>query len=83
MTSKRTLQSVSALLLVLVLGACGGSDSDNNQSGNNPGTSAGASDAFFAKVQSVIASSSETAEPIEIDSIAVTTPETVEPATAL
>lgn len=83
MTSKRPLQSVSALLLVLVLGACGGNDSNDNQSGNNSGSSAGASDAFFAKVQSVIASSSETTEPVDITSIAVTTPETIEPAAAL
>lgn len=83
MITKRNFLSMPAMLLVLSIAACGGSDSDNNQASNNPGASAGESDAFFAQVKVLIATTPETSEPIPIDSIAVTTPESIEPATSL
>ena len=45
----------------------------------NP-ANAGASDAFFQRVLALIGTSSDTAPPDAIDDIAVTTPETIEPA---
>ena len=46
MTNKRLQATGAALLLTLALGACGGSDNDNNN-GATPTASAGASDTFF------------------------------------
>ena len=74
MITKRLLLLAAAMLLALGLAACGGNGR------HHPGNSAGASDAFFVRVKALIASSPENTEPIAIDSIAVTTPETIEPA---
>jgi hypothetical protein len=78
MTNKRLY---AALGLLLALGACGGSD-NNDGNGGNGGQAAnpGASDAFFARVQALIATSPDNTEPVPIDAIAVTAPETIEPA---
>ncbi len=78
MTNKRLYATGAALLLTLALGACGGSSNDDNNGGQ--GSNAGASDAFFARVLALIGTTSETAPPEPIDSIAVTTPDTIEPA---
>lgn len=80
MTNKQLTAAGAALLLTLALGACGGSDNDSNGGGGTPAVSAGASDSFFAQVKALIANSPENAEPVPIDSYAVTTPENIEPA---
>lgn len=79
MTNKRLYATGAALLLMLALGACGGSDNDNN-GGGTPAVSAGESDSFFAQVRALIASSPDNTEPVPIDSFAATAPETIEPA---
>ncbi len=78
MTNKRLYATGAALLLTLALGACGGSDNDNN--GGTPAVSAGASDSFFAAVRALISSSPDNTEPVSVDSYVATTPETIEPA---
>jgi hypothetical protein len=52
------------------LAACGGSD-------NAPGQ--GGFDAFLAEVARVVGTTSETTEPIDIDALVATAPETTEP----
>ena len=78
MTNKRLYAVGCALLLTLALGACGGSDNDNN--GGTPEASAGESDSFFAQLRALISSSPDNTEPLPIDSFVATTPETIEPA---
>lgn len=78
MTNKRLYATGAALLLALALGACGGSNNDDNSGGQN--ANAGASDAFFAQVAALVANSPDTTEPVAIDSITATSPETIEPA---
>lgn len=80
MIAMRLLLLATAVLMAVGLTACGGNDSNDNQASNNPGTSAGASDPFFVRVQALIANSPENTEPIAIDSITATTPEIIEPA---
>lgn len=66
-----------AALITLVLAACGGSSGGNVvDSGLGP---APAPDSFFVAVNAVIATTSETSEPSEIDSITATAPESTEP----
>jgi hypothetical protein len=79
MTNKRLQATGAALLLTLALGACGGSDNDDNN-GGTPTASAGASDTFFSQVLALIATSPDNTEPVPIESYAVTTPENIEPA---
>lgn len=80
MTNKRLLATAAAVLLTLALGACGGSDNNDNAGNGTPAASAGASDSFFAQVRALIASSPDNTEPVPIDNFAVTTPENIEPA---
>lgn len=74
---------VVAAAAALLLGACGHNDHDDNSMA--PGSSqttpppVSTVDAFIAYVQSVVASMSDTAEPVAIDAVAVTTPENTEP----
>jgi hypothetical protein len=72
-------RSYVALALLLALAACGGSSNDH---GNDNGQAAnpGPTDAFLAKVQALIGNSPDNTEPESIDAVAVTTPETTEPA---
>ena len=79
MTNKRLYAVGAALLLTLALGACGGSDNDDN-GGSTPAVGAGESDSFFAQVRALISSSPDNTEPVPIDSFAATTPENIEPA---
>lgn len=79
MTNKRLYGAGAALLLTLALSACGGGDTGVDNNGGQT-ANAGASDAFFQRVLALIGTSSDTAPPDAIDSIAVTTPETIEPA---
>ena len=68
-----------AALISLALAACGGSSGGNVvDSGQGPGP-APAPDSFFVAVNAVIATTSETGEPREIDSITATAPESTEP----
>ena len=53
---------------------------NNNNGGNTPTASAGASDSFFSQVLALIATSPDDTEPVPVDSYAVTTPENIEPA---
>jgi hypothetical protein len=76
MTNKRLY---AALGLLLALGACGGSDNHNDGNGGQA-ANPGAADAFFARVQALIGTSPDNTEPVPIDAIAVTAPETIEPA---
>ena len=64
-----------AAALALGLAGCGGGNDDNNG-----GEYTVQSDSFLSEVDKVIASTSETSEPREIDSIDATSPETVESA---
>lgn len=72
-------RSYAALGLLLALAACGGSSNDHGND-NGQATNSGSTDAFFARVQALIATSPDNTEPESIDAIAVTTPETTEPA---
>ena len=64
-----------AAVLALALSGCGGSNDDNNGDAYSV-----QNDSFLSEVDKVIASTSETSDPREIDSINVTTPETVDAA---
>ena len=79
MTNKRLYATGAALLLVLALGACGGSSNDNHGGGGQD-ANAGASDTFFAQVLALIGSSPDNTEPVSIDSYVATSPESIEPA---
>jgi hypothetical protein len=79
MNNKRLYAAGCTLLLTLALGACGGSDNDGN-SGGTPAASAGATDAFFAQVKALTGASPDNTEPVAIDGIATTSPETTQPA---
>ena len=79
---QHTLRGAWAMgLVTLALAGCGGSDNDGHRP--TPPTPApppvSAVDAFFAFVESRIASLSESDEPVAIDSVAVTAPENTEP----
>ncbi|CDS53466.1 hypothetical protein [Polaromonas sp. CG9_12] len=64
----------TAVALALALGACGdGGTVVGGGGGQTP-------DSFIAAVNAVIANTSETLEPREIESISVTSPEDTEPA---
>ena len=59
--------------LVLLLGACGGGGSKNRSSNQAP------NDSFVSQVLSIIGTTSETAEPVDIKSIELTRPENTQP----
>lgn len=73
-------KGAAAVALALALGACGDGGTTVGGSGTDGAGGGRTSDSFFAAVNAVIASSSETLEPREIESISVTTPENSEPA---
>ncbi|SMP43934.1 hypothetical protein [Noviherbaspirillum suwonense] len=79
MTNKRLYATGGALLLALALGACGGSN-DNDHGNSGQDANAGATDAFFTQVLALIGTSPDNTEPVSIDGIAATSPETIEPA---
>ena len=64
--------------LVLLLSACGGGGGSKGKRGSDE--QANGSDSFISRVMSLIGNSSDTAEPIDIKSIEVTSPENTEPA---
>ncbi len=68
--------------LALALGACGGGQTSMTPPTTDPGAPGlPVVDAFFAAVQALIGDSSETAEPVAVDTVAVTMPEDGEPTT--
>ena len=68
-------KAAALTLLTLGLAACGGSD---NFAGD-PGGGGPVRDSFIAAVNGLIATTSDTIEPREIDSITATSPEDSEP----
>jgi hypothetical protein len=71
-----------ALAVTGLLAACGHGD-DNHDNGNMPPVATTppppAPDVFFAYVSSLVASASDTTEPVATDNVAVTVPEDTEP----
>jgi hypothetical protein len=82
MTRRRAGAGVAIVTAALLLAACGSSDDDKYTS-TTPGASqpppAAYVDTFIAYVQSLIATTSDTSEPVAIDSVPVTAPENTEP----
>lgn len=79
MSHQLFFKGAAAAALALALVACGDGDSTVG-SGGAGGGGGQASDSFIAAVNAVIASTSETLEPRETESISVTSPENSEPA---
>lgn len=78
--SKRFLFHRNALAVAavsLALAACGGSN--HNSSAPDVPADPPVVDAFFANVLTRVASLLDTAEPVPIDDVTITTPETTEP----
>jgi len=81
----KTLAGQRALIVALavtgLLAACGHGGDDHGNSTMPPvaTTPPPAPDVFFAYLSSVVASTSETAEPVATDNVAVTVPEDTEP----
>jgi len=74
-------KGAAAAALALALGACGDGDTTVGGGGTGgAGGGGGPSGSFIAAVNALIASTSETLEPREIESIGVTSPEDTEPA---
>ena len=77
MHTKLWLRPVTlAVALGFGLAGCGGGNDDNN----NGGAYSVQNDSCLSEVDKVIASTSETDQPREIDNVSVTTPENVESA---
>ena len=68
---KKTLFPLLTLATVslLMLSACGGSDSGTTTSG----------DSFFSQVAAIIGTTSDSTEPVSTDGITATSPDTTEP----
>lgn len=93
MSSKQSfLGMVSVLCVAGALAGCGGGDGGANIASNvnaQPGSGttpqasgaggSGAADAFISRVLAILGSSSDTAEPVDIGTITVTTPDNAEP----
>ena len=85
MSNQPFFKGAAAAALALALAACGDGGTTVG-SGGAEGAGGGAggggrsSDSFFSTVNAMISSSSETLEPIEIESISVTSPEDSDPA---
>ena len=72
-------KGAAAAALALALGACGDGGTAVGTGGGG-GAGGGPPDSFISAVNAVIANTSETLEPREIESISVTSPENTEPA---
>ncbi|MEO6353596.1 MAG: hypothetical protein ABI575_09825 [Oxalobacteraceae bacterium] len=71
----------SALILSMLVAGCGGDDHvPFDRSGkNNSAEPVAAQDAFVDAVQAVVATTSDTAEPVSIDAITATSPNNTAP----
>ncbi len=67
--------------ILAALAACGdsGNGDDGAAGGTMPAAAAPASDAFIDKVSSTIGTTSDSAEPVAIDSVSASSPEDSEP----
>ena len=77
MTHKILFKGCALTLLTMALAACGSGGDD--VAGGGEGGAGGGQDAFFSVVKALVATSPDTAESREIDSITVTSPENSEP----
>ena len=77
----KTLKLILALAVATALGACGGAgDGQTGMTTTDPTIpSPPVLDAFFAAVQALVGDGSDSAEPVAVDSLAVTMPEDGEP----
>ena len=73
-------KGAAAAALALTLGACGDGGTTVGGGGTGGTGGGGPSGSFIAAVNAVIASTSETLVPREIESIGVTSPEDTDPA---
>ncbi|MGN6704015.1 MAG: hypothetical protein ACTHKB_13770 [Burkholderiaceae bacterium] len=72
--------SLGAALTMALAGCGGGSDSGSAAASSPPpGATASTSDAFVTRVLAIIGMTSDTAAPVPVDDIAVSTPETTSP----
>ncbi|MBJ7313531.1 hypothetical protein ACFOLJ_14995 [Rugamonas sp. CCM 8940] len=82
----KKISLIPAMAMAVALSACGGSGG-GGQTGMPPPATDPATpglpvlDAFFAAVQALIGDSSDSAEPVAVDSVTVTMPENGEPTT--
>lgn len=80
MITKPVLIGAASVVVLCVLAACGGSNSDyGTATQTNPSTQAAPADAFTTSVQTTLASAPDDTESTSIDSVAVTSPEDSEP----
>ena len=79
----KTLNLMVALAVATALGACGGAgDGKTDMTTTDPTIpSPPLLDAFVTAVQALVGDSSDSAEPVAVDSVAVTMPENGEPTT--
>jgi hypothetical protein len=77
---KKTLFWLLPLVAATALGlsACGGGGNDNQSNAGGSGTG-DAVDSFFAQVAAIIATTSDSTEPVSTDAITATSPEATEP----
>lgn len=61
-----------------ILAGCGGGGGDDGDSANGPGNGSGQTDAFIARVSSIIGTTLDEAEPISIDDVQVSDNDTAE-----
>jgi len=88
---KRTLQIAAIATVVSCLAACGSSDNNTSLASSTPpatttppagsgtGTVTAMIDSFTQYVMSMIGMTSETTQPVSIDAVVVTQPETTQP----
>lgn len=80
----RLALGVAVVAGVLTLAACGGSDNDGGGSSTTPPTAGTPTpgstlDSFIQIVKALVATTSETTEPVPVTDVTPTTPENVEP----
>jgi len=81
MTYQIFIKGCASTLLAMSLTACGNGGDGGGLAGGSGGSGGGSvgSGAFFSEVKALVATSPDTAEPMEIDSVTVTSPETSDP----
>ena len=73
--------SLLALAVAVGLSACGGGGGNGDNQGNagGIGTDSAGNDSFIARVTAIIATNSDSTEPVSTDDITATSPETISP----